>query len=47
MKTKMSMCAGKVLEGKGSRTQWVLQNTASYVVSLTLTPHAHQNPPQK
>ena len=35
------------VEGKGSRTQWVLQNTASYVVSLTLTPHAHQNPPQK
>lgn len=47
MKNKVSMCVGKVLEGKWTRTQCVLHNTASNVVSLPLTPHVYQNPHQK
>lgn len=38
MKNKISMFVGKVLEGKLTRTQYVLQSTASYIMSFTLIP---------
>lgn len=41
----MSMFVGEVLEGRLTRTQCVLQSTASYVPHPH--PHADRNPHQK